>query len=283
MSKVVELFGCSTSQLPSLGWGRVVRQQHCPYLDRQCIKTRKSESETAIGTCVLNYGSESSPVVICPHRLLERQQIFTDCIHLLTKHEPGHELHVVPERTIPGGSIDYFLVSARDRTVRDFVGIELQTLDTTGTVWPERQRFLRSHGIKVKDADVASEKPFGMNWKMTAKTILVQLHHKIETFECLNKHLVLVAQDCLVDYMRREFSFSHLHEPTRLGDSMQFHVYGLQPRGSDLGLQLRTRLSTDRDGIAECLGLKATARIELDQIIATLEPMLSDDTLLTLR
>lgn len=42
-----------------------------------------------------------------------------------------------------------------------------------------------------------------MNWKMTAKTILVQLHHKIDTFESISKHLVLVVQDYLLDYMKR--------------------------------------------------------------------------------
>jgi hypothetical protein len=27
------------------------------------------------------------------------------------------------------------------------------------------------------------EKKSGMNWKVTAKTVLVQIHHKIQTFE----------------------------------------------------------------------------------------------------
>jgi hypothetical protein len=37
-----------------------------------------------------------------------------------------------------------------------------------------------------------------MNWKMTAKTILVQMHHKVETFEHINKKMVLVIQDVLL-------------------------------------------------------------------------------------
>jgi len=85
--------------------------------------------------------------VICPTRLIERGQVFTDCIHLLTAHEPGDELHLVPEVAIPGGSVDYFLLSARSGKVKDFVGIEIQALDTTGTVWPERQRLLRRLGL----------------------------------------------------------------------------------------------------------------------------------------
>jgi hypothetical protein len=143
------------------------------------------------------YGRRLQPVMICPFRLLERSQIFIDCIHLLKLHEPGNELRIIAELAVPGGSIDYCLVSVRDSKARDFVGIELQTLDTTGTVWPERQRFLRQHKVRVKQIDATSDKPFGMNWKMTAKTILVQLNHKIATFEHLSKRLVLVLQPTL--------------------------------------------------------------------------------------
>ena len=162
------------------------------------------------------YGRSPQPVMICPFRLLERSQIFTDCVHLLTLHEPGNELRVVAELTVPGGSIDYCLVSVRDGKPRDFVGIELQTLDTTGTVWPERQRFLRHYKVPVKRADAGSGKPFGMNWKMTAKTILVQLNHKIVTFEHLSKRLVLVLQDRMLDYMRGEFAFDHVKGVRRI-------------------------------------------------------------------
>ena len=101
---------------------------------------------------------------------------------------------------------------------------KLQTLDTTGTVWPERQRLLRELGFEVDDADVTSKKPYGMNWKMTAKTILVQLHHKVRTFENLNKHLVLVIQDQFLAYMEREFRFNHL-TIARNSDPMHFHSY----------------------------------------------------------
>ena len=62
----------------------------------------------------------------------------------------GMNCTVVPEVSIPGGSVDYFLVSVKDEKVRDFVAIEFQTLDTTGTVWPERQRFLASVGVHVR-------------------------------------------------------------------------------------------------------------------------------------
>lgn len=279
-NRILELF--STPSYTSSGshdWEAIISQQKCSYTGHRCIKTRKSEPTIAIGTCVVAYGSEDEPIVICPNRFLARGQVFTDCLHLLNLHEPGNELHIVPEITIPGGSIDYFLVSARRRKVVDFAGIELQTIDTTGTVWPERQRLVKKLGLQVEESITKSEKSYGMNWKMTAKTILIQLHHKIGTFQHLNKHLVLIVQDSLIKYMKREFSFAHIQQ-ARLGDSMHIHSYAMRCEKNGLEMELVDRLSTDQDGIAVAMGLKANPNIELSQIVRSLEAHLTDETLL---
>jgi hypothetical protein len=281
MSKVVELFGRSTTA-PNGQWQTIVEEQQCPFLNRRCYKVRKSDSDTSIGTCTVLYGSNAEPIIICPTRLIERRQIFVDCLHLLTTHEPGNELHIVSEVSVPGGSVDYVLVSARERRVKDFVGVELQTLDSTGTVWPERQRLLKELGVPRGDDAENSEKSFGMNWKMTAKTILVQLHHKIQTFEHVNKKLVLVTQDRLLAYMTKEFNFGHLSNPPKIGDSMHFHAYGIAEQPDHAyRLTLQSRLSTDAEGIALCLGLQAEARVELEEIIKALEAKISPATLFT--
>ena len=249
-TKLVELFGVSTSA-KKVAWASIVESQRCPYSGRKCFKTRKSQPEISIGTCTVEHGA--GPVIICPVRLRERHQIFFDCMHLLTLHEPGNEIHAVPEVSVPGGSLDFMLVSALAGKVRDFVGIEIQTLDTTGTVWPERQRFLSLLGIAVDKKDIESASPYGMNWKMTAKTILMQLHHKIQTFEHLNKRLVLTVQDRLLSYMESEFSFGHLSNPARNGDSMHFHAYELAKQGENNAIRLSSRKSTDMVGIATAL------------------------------
>ena len=132
---------------------------------------------------------------------------------------------------------------------------------------------------RVDDAE-ESDKTFGMNWKMTAKTILVQMHHKIHTFEHVNKKFVLVLQDSLLEYMRREFRFDHLHCPPMIADSMHIHAYGLDLQSDrSLKLDLRSRLSTDADGIGISLGLQAEARIELELIVSALELKISAATL----
>lgn len=281
-TRIAEFFNFSTRN-EDIKWKEVLSKQHCGYLNKKCIKVRKSEPSISIGTCTVQYGKDDQEVIICPHRLIEKRQIFIDSIHLLTLHEPGNELHVIPEISIPGGSVDYFLASVRDKKVIDFVGIELQTIDTTGTVWPERQRFLTDLNIVEEPEEGYGDKPYGMNWKMTAKTILVQLHHKIETFEHLSKHLVLVLQDHLLNYMKKEFSFSHISSTPKIGDPMHFHSYKLELGGDhNYHIKLNERLSTDSIGLASAMGLQAEAKIELEIIIKTLEAKISDNTRLTI-
>lgn len=279
MNTIAELFGRSV-KMTEADWQQILSDQRCPFIGRKCYKVRKSAPDMAIGTCTVFYGRRQEPIVICPTRLIERGQVFTDCFHLLTTHEPGNELHLVAEVPIPGGSVDYFLVSAWNGRVRDFVGIEIQTLDTTGTVWPERQRFL--HGLGISHEQNAGEmgRPFGINWKMTAKTTLLQIHHKIQTFEHLNKKLVLVMQDMLLDYMAREFNFGHVRNPAAIGDSMHFHAYRMMPQSDhSLKILLQNRWSTDAYGVGLCLGLQTEARVELTQICEVLQARLSSNTL----
>jgi hypothetical protein len=273
MSKISEFFGLYCGD-ENANINAALNSQMCPYIGRICTKMRKSDPDVKIGTCSVKY--QNSHVIICPFRLLEHNQIFIDCLHLLTMHEPGNELYLVPEVQIPGGHVDYFLVSAKNKKVKDFIGIELQTMDTTGTVWPDRQKFLNERGISVNEEDVESKKSYGMNWKMTLKTILIQMHHKSETFEHLNKHLVLIIQKPLFEHMKSDFDFGDI-EGVRLGDPVHIHSYDFTKESNKMCLSLDTRVSTDSAGIAKCLGLNAESKVELQDLIAILEPKLTEE------
>ncbi len=277
MNKVKEILGVYGGVPKELT--EALEKGICPYSHKKCFKVRKSSPETVIGTCTVEYRNEN--VVICPNRLLERNQIFIDCIHLLTLHEPGNELYVLPEITVPGGTVDYFLVSVKAGKIRDFVGLEIQTLDTIGTIWPERQRLLKNIGFSVDESDVSNVRNFGMNWKMTAKTILVQLRHKSETFEFLGKRLVLVVQNPLFNYLTKTFDFSHI-EGVRNGDSVHIHSYSLTEERNRLKLSLHKRVGTDASGIAKCLGLNVPPKIELEELLKLLESKLKDEYRLTI-
>ena len=79
MSSVVELFGNPVTAALS-EWRNIVTEQRCPYIDNRCYKVRKSAPDVSIGACAVNYGRRDDLLVICPARMLERRQIFVDCL-----------------------------------------------------------------------------------------------------------------------------------------------------------------------------------------------------------
>jgi Restriction endonuclease NotI len=160
------------------------------------------------------------------------------------------------------------------------LGIELQALDTTGSVWDTRQNFL--HGKGIVDEYISSTRNYGINWKMTAKTTLVQLHHKISSFESISKHLVLVLQDQLINYMKSEFDFS-CFESAKIGNLMHFHSYELVSNNLGLSIELSERLSTDSVGIAKCLGLQKSQNMEYEYLVKKIQKRISEKTLLKIK
>jgi len=279
--QVLELYTHAAEEgLSSEQWWEILTSERCRYLDKKCDKIRKSRPDLSIGTCIV--GFKGCPTIICPHRFLQRRQIFIDALHLLKNHVPGNQLHVVPEIEVPGGSVDYFVASTSRDGVKDYVAVEIQTLDTTGTVWPSRQQFVSDIlGIPVVEGSLPeSGRSYGMNWKMTAKTILVQIHHKLETLELLNKKMVLVLQDVFYEYLIREFSASNLREAD-LGDAAHFHVYSVGKEGNGaFSIELAARQSTTTIGIEQMLGLRRSAHIPEEDLLARIQAKISDTTLL---
>jgi hypothetical protein len=279
MTRIAELYGLPTSAPPSgTTWADVATRQPCPFLrGGKCLKTRKGNSKVTLGTCTVKPGKNGQQVVICPFRLLAGNQFLLDCQSLFQS-EPGDTWHEVRELQIPGGHIDYCLVLVRKGTVVDFAGVEIQAVDTTGTAWPERQQFLSSHGVKATKRDLNSDAKVGLNWKMTAKTTLVQLLHKVNTFEHLSKKFVLVLQDRLMQYMQQEFTFQHLTNPPLPSDAMRFHVYGLRTHGNQPSLQLMQQYGTTTAGVEKCLHLQAEAKVELPVITNKIQEKICDKT-----
>jgi hypothetical protein len=276
-SRVAELFGVSTqADRSSDEWAQIVADQNCPFSSKRCFKVRKSNPEVSIGTCVVRAGKEYEPRIICPNRLLEDGRVFADVLHLMTDGGSANEHHVVPEVQIPGGSVDYFVVAAADGVPVDFVGVEFQALDTSGTVWPARQEFLEGVGAIGAD-EVPTANTFGINWKMTAKTILLQLHHKVRTFELVDRKLVLVLQQELMDYMASQFSFDHLAHGSE-DDSLHFHPYRLAESDGSLSLAPGTKRSTDADGIARALELGEDEHPDAEALFGRLRGKLGEGT-----
>lgn len=270
----LELYGRTAEAIiPPAEWRDIISHERCPFLGRRCIKTRKSDPTITIGTCTVGYSH--IPIAICPHRFLQDGKIFYDVIPLLANHQPGNDIYVVPEISVPGGDIDFFVLSMGGQNVADYLGLEIQTLDTTGTVWPARQKLIRDL-LEHQEELAEDDRSYGMNWKMTAKTILMQIHHKAETLELLKKKLVLVIQDAFYDYIAREFSTTSLVDATS-NDPVHFHVYNMvQSASGSFSLDLVKQESTSTVGIEQMLGRKRAAGVSETELLSGVRSRISE-------
>lgn len=48
MSKIEELFGVYTKINTNVDWLKIITEQHCPYINKKCLKNRKSQPDIAI-------------------------------------------------------------------------------------------------------------------------------------------------------------------------------------------------------------------------------------------
>lgn len=145
--------------------------------------------------------------------------------------------------------------------------LEVQGLDTTGSggIWEAREELLAGN--------LAESYTYGVNWKISAKTILIQMHHKAATFEALGKKLVLTIQRQFFEYMTREFQAEHF-TPSRSTDTVHFHLYDCVELNRSLRLNLDSRFSTSVLGIERMLNLGKGTAISEQEIVAKIKAKL---------
>ena len=88
------------------------------------------------------------------------------------------------------------------RAIGEFVSVELQALDITGTVEPAYGALLnREEGVDVQ---------FGINWANVRKRYMNQLIAKSFYHNQWHARMVAVLQSPLYDYLRRHMNFDEL-------------------------------------------------------------------------
>jgi len=170
------------------------KKLHCPFLNDTCEKTRRDGTPT--GVCTVYNPQDETETIVCPIRLyFGDYQILRDVIE--DAFGPGHMLirpnelaqHFPPGMTRvvglgrrwgaevrvprPGGQgfffTDWILTRlAPDGRMSEFVGVEVQAIDTTGNYNAAQEAYMR------EQARVPASQ-HGLNWENVNKRILPQI------------------------------------------------------------------------------------------------------------
>lgn len=220
------------------------REQYwCPFVDDRCDK-RSRLIDYPMGVCSVQYGEDI--VALSPRRFLQDNIVFLDIADRYFGSRDN--LLVFPEVSIPGarnlGIFDFVMVKHKPLSSRieDFVTIELQTGQTTGTgsLVAALDDFMAGKPMEAKSYS------FGLNLADTWKRAFIQILTKGIVMERWGHKIHWVIQEPIYqDFLDRY----NLHGMTFAPDeNTVFAIYDLRRQGDHYQLfQTRVESSTVDD------------------------------------
>lgn len=190
--RVYEFFGYDPQDKSSIA-KRTRKQASCPFVKGDCIK--KFKSKTVSGVCTVKPVT-TGPVICCPNRMYAdsyrilldvAKECFGPAARLCRRKSDiigdGNDVHVfgkkwgkelrLPNRGKGGGYFVDWVLALVDQSgkLKEFVAIELQTMDTSGSYEDEvNTLYLGKTPTKPSKA--------GINWENVSKRILPQIIYK---------------------------------------------------------------------------------------------------------
>jgi hypothetical protein len=176
----------------------------CPFVDKVCYKKSRL-IEYPFGVCSAFVGG--SDIALCPRRFLDGHTVFTD----IARHHFGgtSDLLVFPEIRLPNaGSFDFVMVKHKPMStiIEDFVAIEFQTGQTTGTgelvaglkdFMGGERAFYKSYNFGLNSYDI---------WKRTFTQVLT----KGVIMESWGRKIFWVVQEPIYQDFERRYALHDL-------------------------------------------------------------------------
>ena len=177
----------------------------CPY--RNCICTKRSHRiDGPFPVCSvfrkLRTDTESVPMAVCPRRLYAAN-IYNDVINNCWPGEPPTNPIVVHEVKMGDvGKVDMVIADLSDdgQSIRNFVPIELQTVDITGSYEP-------AYSAIVLNSDLEAKPTYSFNYKNVQKRFITQLIDKGFYHHQWGTKIIAVVQDVIYDNLKARIDF----------------------------------------------------------------------------
>ena len=181
----------------------------CPFINSKCVK-RSQRIAGPYPVCSLykwvGRGKENSPgplICVCPKRFFEAD-IQDDIIkHCWPWQPPSRPVVAYEVKMQKIGMVDFVIadLSPNSREVRNFVSVELQAVDITGSVEKAYQAILNSKMLMKKPQ-------YGFNYANVYKRYMTQLIAKGYFHHHWKSKIVAVLQEETYEDIRRRIEFS---------------------------------------------------------------------------
>lgn len=176
----------------------------CPFINSQCLK-RSQRIEGPYPICSIWRGANSAKLVcLCPKRFFQ-VNFLEDVIANCWPGKPPANPQIAHEVQMKGfGQVDFVIADLDSAgNVRDFISVELQAVDITGSVEPAYQAAINNQMLTKKPSH-------GFNWANVRKRYISQLISKGIYHHHWGTRMVAVLQTVVYDEFRQYIQFDEL-------------------------------------------------------------------------
>lgn len=270
--RIVEFFGYSPEDASEEA-GASRSRLHCPFLGIPCAKILRDKLVS--GACTVRQAN-SGPVICCPNRLYAQDyRVLADVaaaafgagVRLTIPREVqrkgqdgkkvlvfgkrwGKELKLPRARGRGGYFVDWILALVEPaEALKEFVAVEVQSMDTTGNYRAERQAYLDRRPYEQYS-------PAGVNWENVSKRILPQVIYKghvLRREKRCKKGMFFVCPSPVYERICERLGRNMLEYPSLQPGSLTFLWYDIGPEvppGVMRSLQPKGSFTTTVDQVA---------------------------------
>ena len=210
----------------------------CPFINSECIKRSHRITGSYPVCSIWSRSTHPRLICVCPKRFYEAeflQEVVAKCWKGIPPTDPqiAHEVKIASF-----GMVDFVIadIDQSSNQVKDFLSVELQAVDITGSVGVAYNAVL-NHVEQMAD-----KVSYGFNWANVRKRYIAQLITKGFFHHHWGTRIISVIQTALYDAIRKDIQFDELSPD---GDcNVVFMLYDFKP-APDKG-EGALRLTLDR-------------------------------------
>lgn len=200
----------------------------CPFIKSRCPKRSTQLPDEPYPVCTLWRRSTGKPdprqdlIFVCPKRFYA-VDFLTEVIEHCWPGEKPKNPRVAPEVKMAGfGNVDFVIADVQDDgEVEQFLSVELQAIDITGSVFPAYQA-LRA------EADLERRPTYGLNWDNVYKRYVTQLIRKGYFHHHWKSKIVAVIPEQVYQYITSRADFIRSADVKSAQVNIIFMTYRLE-------------------------------------------------------
>lgn len=195
----------------------------CPFIRSKCVKRSQKLGLVPYPVCSIWVGVKNPELIcVCPKRFYA-VKFLRDVVDHCWPGEHPKSPHIAPEVKMRGfGNVDFVIADVgKGGAIEQFLSVELQAIDITGSVMPAYEALLSGNDLNKKPT-------YGLNWQNVYKRFITQLIAKGYFHHHWKTKIVAVIQDQVYQYIVEHADFMRSPDVKGPAANIIFMTYRLE-------------------------------------------------------